>query len=404
MSSFEATLAGELAGIDQAGLRRALRRVESIEGGHLGYAGQSLVQFASNDYLGLASHPQVVEAAIEAARRYGAGSTASRLVCGSLAPHHELEELLAEWKKTEAALVFSSGFATALGVIPALLGNADIVVVDKLVHACCIDAARLSGATLRVYRHNDLEHLEEILVWANEQRSGKGATKRVLIVTESVFSMDGDQAPLEQIVDLKDRYGAWLMLDEAHAVGIHGETHSGLAEARGVADRVEVQMGTLSKALGASGGYIAGRRALVDYLVNSARSFIFSTAPVPAASVAAAAAIRVVRSPEGDEMVGRLWRNIGTLDRILEPHRGKQDRAASSILPWIVGPNQKALDLADGLRRRGIFVPAIRFPTVPHGKSRLRFSVSAAHSPADFELLEKALRELARETEPAPAA
>ena len=393
--SFEQALGTELAEIDQAGLRRQLRRIDAVEGSCLQHHGQWLVQFASNDYLGLASHPALIEAAQEAAARYGAGSTASRLVCGSLAPHHDLEEAIAAWKGTEAALTFSSGFATALGVIPALLGKDDIVIIDKLVHACCVDAARLSGATLRVFRHNDLDHLAEILAWSGKQSGPAGRPRRVLIVTESVFSMDGDLAPLREIVELKDRYGAWLMLDEAHATGVLGAKHCGLAEALGVANRVEIQMGTLSKGMGASGGFVAGRRILADFLINSARSFIFSTAPVPAAAAAAMTAIQLLQSAEGGQIVRRLWDNITGFGAVLSRVAGAPAAPASPIVPLILGAEAAAMEAAAKLRGRGIFAPAIRYPTVPRGKARLRFSISARHQPADFQALEKALGEAA---------
>ena len=245
MNSLVTELTGRLDALTAAGLRRELRRVDSAPGREIEIGGRRLINFSTNDYLGLASHPALIEAATRAAREFGAGSGASRLICGSVAPHHELEEALAVWKETPAALTFSSGFAAALGVIPALVGRDDVVVLDKLVHACCVDAARLSGATLRVFRHNNLEHLAEILTWARKHpNSGK---QRILIVTESVFSMDGDCAPLAALVELKERFDAWLMLDEAHAVGLFGARRSGLAEAEGVGGRIEVQMGTLGK-------------------------------------------------------------------------------------------------------------------------------------------------------------
>ncbi len=239
--------------------------------------GGTFLNFSSNDYLGLASHPTLNEAVIKAIKKYGAGSGASRLICGSLAPFHELEEALAAFKGTEAALGFSTGYAAAIGTIGALLGKDDIIVIDKLVHACIVDAARLSGAKLRVFAHNDLNDLEDILKWANKKKLQVANCKsQILIVTESIFSMDGDAAPLREIVMLKEKYGAWLMVDEAHATGLYGKNRRGLAEEFEVSDRIEIQMGTFGKAVGASGGYICGSRSLIDFLVNRARSFIFS--------------------------------------------------------------------------------------------------------------------------------
>jgi 8-amino-7-oxononanoate synthase len=392
VDDFETTLREDLREIETAGLLRQLRRVDAVEGTRLRLEGRWLTHFASNDYLGFAGHPALAEAAAKAASEFGAGSGASRLMCGSLGVHHTLEEALAAWKNCEAALTFSSGYGAAVGTIPALLRKDDVVIVDKLVHACCIDAARLSDATLRVYRHNDLGDLERILVWVGNAHAGAVRPPRVLIVTESVFSMDGDQAPLAELVELKDRYGAWLMLDEAHATGLFGQRHCGLAEALGVADRVEVQMGTLSKALGASGGFIAGRRALIDLLVNSARSFIFSTAPVPAAAAAAKAAVDLLQGSDGDVSVRKLWNNIERIGRSLSLSDGNPIRPESAIVPWIVGSEAAATTAASRLRDHGLFIPAVRYPTVARGKARLRFTVTAMHTASDFLNLEAALK------------
>jgi 8-amino-7-oxononanoate synthase len=294
---FDEELNRRLAALRQQNLHRELRRVDSPPGTRIQIGGRTLLNFSSNDYLGLANDPILKEAAIKAVEKFGAGSGASRLICGSLAPHHELEEALANFKGAEAALSFSTGYATAIGTICALLGKDDVIVLDKLVHACIVDAARLSGAKIRVFAHNDLDGLEKILKWAkgqhcrpqNPNSSNSFLRKRTLIVTESIFSMDGDAAPLREIVALKEKYGAWLMVDEAHATGLYGKNRRGLAEESGVSGQIEVQMGTLGKAVGASGGYICGSRPLIDFLVNRARSFIFSTAPVPAAAAAATA-------------------------------------------------------------------------------------------------------------------
>ena len=254
MNAFEQQLSAELDQLRAAGLRRELREVSSPQGARITIDGRSLLNFSSNDYLGLANEPALIEASAKAARDFGAGSGASRLICGSLRVHHELEETLAAFKGTKAALSFSTGYATAVGTITALVGKDDILIIDKLVHACVVDAARLSGAKLRVFAHNDANDLEKKLKWAAAQtQNPKPGTRniRTLVVTESVFSMDGDLAPLRDIVELKDRYGAWLMLDEAHAAGLFGEHRRGLAEACELAGRVEIQMGTLGKAIGA---------------------------------------------------------------------------------------------------------------------------------------------------------
>ena len=416
MSAFDQELSQRLAGIRAQGLHRQLRRVDSAQSPQLEIAGRKLLNFSSNDYLALANDPALKAAARSAVEQYGAGSGASRLICGSLAVHHQLEETLAQFKAAEAALAFSSGYAAALGTITALLDRADVIIIDKLVHACIVDAARLCGATLRVFRHNDLEHLEEILRWADQRRR-----PRALVVTESVFSMDGDLAPLRQIVELKDKYGAWLMVDEAHATGLYGPNRRGLAEALGAAHRIEIQMGTLGKALGAAGGFICGSCALIDYLVNRARSFIFSTAPVPAAAAAASAGVKFVQSDAGRERCARLWERVSQFANaraasVCAPETGAQGTARptaggaqpaagptapatlpSAIIPIIIGAESEALAAAAELYEQGFFVPAIRYPTVARGRARLRVTLTAAHTADEVAQLAAALARVLRD-------
>jgi 8-amino-7-oxononanoate synthase len=394
MNDFDDELNQRLATISEQGLLRELRRVDSPQAPRLELGGRVLLNFSSNDYLGLANQPALKEAAGRAVERYGAGAGASRLICGSLAPHHELEEALAAFKGTAAALSFSTGYGAAMGAIGALLGRDDIIILDKLVHACIVDAARLCGAKLRVFDHNDLNDLEGKLKWAAKTvQSPKSKVQsragRTLVVTESVFSMDGDHAPLREIVELKARYGAWLMVDEAHATGLYGAQRRGLAEELGVSNHIEVQMGTLGKALGASGGYICGSRALIHYLVNRARTFIFSTAPVPAAAAAATAGVQFVQSGAGEERRRRLWQNVASL---LSTINSQPSTRASAIIPILMGEESKAVQAAATLREQGIFVPAIRFPTVARGQARLRLTLSAAHTPADLAQLVAALK------------
>jgi 8-amino-7-oxononanoate synthase len=378
-----------LSAIREQGLYRELRRVDSPQGTRIEVEGQTLVNFSSNDYLGLANHPALKEAAISAVEKYGAGSGSARLICGSLAPHHELEELLAAFKGAEAALSFSSGYATAIGTITALLGKDDIIIVDKLVHACIVDAARLSGAKLRVFMHNNLDDLKSILRWARTKSRDAEQPARILIVTESIFSMDGDAAPLVEIVKLKETYGAWLMVDEAHATGLYGARRRGLAEELAVTDQIEIQMGTLGKAMGASGGYVCGSRELIEFLINRARSFVFSTAPVPAAAAAAVAGIKLVQSNAGDERRKLLWQRVGELRAKLSIPASKP---FSAIIPVHVGQESKALELAARLRAHGLFVPAVRYPTVARGAARLRVTVGATHTQDDISHLFTALR------------
>ena len=367
--------------IREQGLYRELRRVDSAQSPRLQIGGKELLNFSSNDYLGLANHPRLKEASIHAIEKFGAGSGASRLICGSLAPHHELEEALAAFKRTEAALSFSSGYAAAVGTICAVVGKDDVVVLDKLVHASIVDAARLSGAKLRVFGHNDLNELEDILRWTKD-RPG-----RTLIITESVFSMDGDIAPLREIVALKDKFGAWLMVDEAHATGSFGKNRRGVIEEQSVSEKVEIQMGTLGKALGSSGGYICGPRVLIDYLINRARSFIFSTAPVPAAAAAARAAIELVQSTEGESLAKKLWTLVNETRTRLGENGWNISGAQSAIMPLSIGPEAKAVEVAAALRERGIYIPAIRYPTVARGEARLRLTLTAAHTANDLQKL-----------------
>jgi 8-amino-7-oxononanoate synthase len=399
MNDFELELTQRIDLFRQQGLSRELRRIDSPQSPRVEIGGRELLNFSSNDYLGLANEPALKEAAIRAVERYGAGAGASRLICGSLAPHEELDEVLAAFKGTEAALSFSTGYAAAIGTICALLGKADVILIDKLAHASAVDAARLCGATLRVFGHNDLDDLEAKLKWAAERVQSplsnvQGRAARVLVVTDSVFSMDGDHAPLREIVALKDQYGAWLMVDEAHATGLYGANRRGLAEELGVSDRIEVKMGTLGKSLGASGGYICGSRALVDYLINCARTMIFSTAPVPAAAAAATAGIRFVQSLAGEERRRKLWKNVAAVSAAISNQPSSLSASRSAIIPIMLGAESKAVEAAAALRDRGIFIPSIRYPTVARGKARLRLTLSAAHTDNDLAQLLIALKSL----------
>ncbi len=354
------------------GLLRVQRPLDSPTGVRVHREGRELWNFASNDYLGLARHPQIEEALIEGVQRFGAGAAASRLVCGTLPPHRLLENLLAEAKQTEAALTFTSGFATALGVIPAVVGKSDFVLLDKLSHACLVDAARLSGATIRVFPHNDLAKLERLLV--STRRKSPSAV--VLIATESVFSMDGDVCPLREIVELAEAHAALLLLDEAHGFGVLGEHGMGLAEQENLQHRITFQMGTLSKAAGLSGGYLAASRDWIELMANRARSFVYSTAPPPALAHAALASVALIRSMEGGILRARLQENIARMSPSRTP-----------IIPKIVGSNEAVLAAATALEQAGFLVPAIRYPTVARGTARLRVSLSATHPPEIIDQL-----------------
>ena len=384
VTDFNDYLNQELAAIDDAGLRRELRRIDSGQGARVELGGRELLNFSSNDYLGLATHPALKTAAAKAVEEFGAGTGAARLLSGSMRPHHELEESLADFKGTEAALSFATGYAAA-GVVPAVVGEGDVVILDRLAHACLVDAAHLSKAKLRVFKHNDTEDLSRILQWADPQEG------QTLIITESVFSMNGDYAPLSCLVELKEKHKAWLLVDEAHATGLYGAKRRGMIEESGVGDHVEIQMGTLGKAIGSAGGYICGSRALIDLMLHRLRPFMFSTAPVPAQVAAARAGIELLQSDDGLERCAKLWGLAGRLTDGLIRRGWKLPAVTGAILPLMVGEEKATVAVSKRLLEAGILVPAIRYPTVARGKARLRLTVSAAHEPEDIDQLLEAL-------------
>jgi len=365
----------ELAQLDQKHLLRRLSTVESSVGPRIKMNGRSLLLMCSNDYLGLASHPELRRAAARAMEQYGFGSGASRLISGTSPLHQELERRLALFKNTDAALLFNSGYAANTGIIPAIAGEGDVVLSDSLNHASIIDGCRLSKAAINVYRHKDLDHLESLL-------AKSGHARRKLIVTDGVFSMDGDIAPLPGLVQLAEKYHALLMVDDAHATGVIGNSGKGTAEYFGLAGRVPIQMGTLGKALGSFGAYVAGERALIDYLVNTARSFIFSTALPPAVCAASLAALDIVEKEP--ERRNRLWDNRNRFVKGLEALGVGVGGSESPIIPIMIGDSGKAFKAGQELLSRGIYATAIRPPTVPEGTARIRMTVMATHSEADI--------------------
>lgn len=371
----------------QKSLFREIRTVEEINGPTVRVADQFLVNFASNDYLGLSQHPSVKAAAKAAIERFGAGSGASRLITGTVAPHTKFEEDIANFKGAESALLFSTGYAAALGTIPCLVGSGDVVVLDKLAHACLIDGAKLSGASLRIFPHNNVAKLRHHLLWARRTYP-QGKT---LIVTESVFSMDGDFAALAEIAALKAEFRALLLVDEAHATGVIGPQGAGLIAELGLAPEVEIQMGTLSKTLGASGGFICGSKTLIQLLVNRARSFIYSTALPPPSAAAASAALEIIQTAEGETLRSRLRRNVSLLAESLSPDRGQAARPFGPIFPLLIGPESEAVRLAEILSSQGFLTPAIRYPTVARGAARLRITLSASHSLEQVQSLSRAI-------------
>ena len=385
----------ELQALRARSLHRKLREVGSAQGPNVELVGKRLINFSSNDYLGLTTDPRLREAAIATINEFGVGAGASRLISGTQSPHVRLENALAKWKGTQAALCFSSGYAAAVGTLQALLTRNDVVLLDKLSHASLIDGAKLSGATIRVFPHNHLGKLESHIEWARRERP----QARVVIVTESVFSMDGDRAPLRELIELKKRFQALLFLDEAHAIGVVGPNGRGLAAEENVNAEVDIQMGTLSKAIGVSGGYVCGARSLIEWLINRSRSFIFSTAPPPALAAAALSAVEFLGSAAGEERRLLLWKKINLMRRLLPKDRSAQSetlktKPASAIFPWIVGDEQAAIDLSGALMNEGFFVPAIRYPTVAKGSARLRITVTALHDDAQIEALASALARL----------
>jgi len=374
----------ELAKLTAAGLRRTLEPLASAQGPVVTVGGRSLVNLCSNDYLGLAGDPRLRLAAAEAAHAEGAGAGASRLVAGDLAIHGRLEAALAALHRTEGALLFNSGYHANVGVPAALVGRDDEIFSDVLNHASIVDGALLSRARLVRYRHLDTAELALLL-----QRS---TARRKLVVTDAVFSMDGDAAPLAELADLCDRFGAMLYVDEAHAVGVLGETGAGLAEALGVKHRVDVEMGTLGKALGAFGAYVAGDGRLRELLISRARSFVFTTALPPAACGAALRALEIVRAEP--ERRARLHALMARLKAGLTARGFDVAQVASPIFPVVLGSEARALAAAAALRQRGFFVRAIRPPTVPRGTSRLRVALTAGHDEAQLDAFLGALDEV----------
>lgn len=376
------SLQEELEEIRQKGLQRSLKELESDQGAFLTVDGKKLLNFSSNNYLGLANDPRLKMAAQEAIETYGTGSGASRLVTGSMKLHHELEEKIARFKDASAALVFNSGYQANVGCLSAFLQEGDAFFSDELNHASIIDGCRLSRAAVKVYRHNDMQHLEELL--------GACASKsRRLIVTDSVFSMDGDRAPLQDLAKLAEKYEAWLMLDEAHATGVLGKSGKGLVEEVWPAGRPDylkshlIQMGTLGKALGSFGAYIAGSEDLIQLLINKARSFIYTTSLPPSVLAASKRAIEIVETEP--LLREKLWGNL----KFFSERSGLF--AESAILPLIMGSSEGALQASQQLWDQGYWVQAIRYPTVAKGTERLRITLMATHEKSDLEAFAKAL-------------
>ena len=361
-------------------LTRRLRGLSSGTGAIVQLGGRSIILLCSNDYLGLATHPAIIQAAVRATEQYGSGAGASRLICGTLPPHEELETSLARFKGTESALLFGSGYLANLGIIPRLIGQKGLILADRLCHASLIDGCRLSGADFRVYRHCDSNHVESLL----RRRSSK---RPALVVTDGLFSMDGDLAPLPELASLAKRYEAMLYVDDAHGTGIMGPTGRGTLEHFGVEREIRFHMGTLGKALGSSGAYLAGPRDIVDYLLNTARPFLFTTASPPSSAAAAGAALTVIQ--QEPERRARLWSNRQRLFHGLQRIGFRMTETVSPILPVLIGDAASAVAFSEQLLAHGVYAPAIRPPTVPNHTSRIRVTVTSEHT---ADQIDEALR------------
>ena len=384
------SLEPELQALDQEGLTRRRRLVQSPVAPEMVVDGQKVLAFCSNDYLGLASHPEIARAMAEGALHWGAGAGASHLVSGHLEPHHRLEEALAAFVGQDRALYFSTGYMANLAMIPALVGRGDGVFADKLNHASLIDAVQLSRAHSHRYRHQDLAHLESLLA--------KSEAPRKLIVSDTIFSMDGDAAPLAELQALADKYDAWLVIDDAHGFGVAGPQGRGSVAALALPPSPRrLYMGTLGKAAGVSGAFVAGHTTVMEWLLQKARPYIFTTASSPAVACALLKSLELIEA--GDARRQHLAALIGQLRQGLAPlcaSTGWQLMdSATPIQPLVVGSNQDALALTEGLLAQGIWVPAIRPPTVPQGQARLRITLCASHTPAQVEALIGALEKLA---------
>jgi 8-amino-7-oxononanoate synthase len=386
-TDWDAALAAELSRREDDGLLRRLRPFRGVGPRLVSPEGRELVNLSSNDYLGLAGHPALAEAAARAARERGTGATASRLIVGGDPAVDELEERLAEHKGTEAALVLGSGFLANAGVIPALAGRGDAIFSDRLNHASIVDGCRLSRAEVHRYRHRDPDHLEELL--------RASSARRRLIVTDTVFSMDGDTAPLRELVELKERYGAALLVDDAHGAGVFGPHGEGYPHELDLGDAVDLHLGTFSKAFGAYGAYVAGRRAWIAYLQNTCRSLVYSTALPPPAIGAASAALELVR--DAHEERAALRRKAGRFRARLTELGLDTGGSTTQIVPVLVGEPEEALAFSTALEQRGVLGVAVRPPTVPPGSARIRFSLMATHDDGDLERALDAVGSVARE-------
>jgi 8-amino-7-oxononanoate synthase len=381
-----AALATDLAELEGRGLKRARRVLETPQRTHVTVNGREYVAFCSNDYLGLAAHPQLIEAACEGAARFGVGAGASHLLLGHTGAHHALEQRLAAFVGLPRALLFSTGYMANLGAVTALVGREDAVFADRLNHASLNDAVLLSRAAFKRYPHFDLAALDRLL-------AASGA-RRKLIVTDAVFSMDGDIAPVAELVDLARRHEAWLLLDDAHGFGVLGPGGRGVLAHSGSGSERVIYMATLGKAAGVYGAFVAGAAEMVEALVQRARSYIYTTATPPLLAHVLMQSLDLIR--DGGALRDRLQALIARLQQRLKPRRWQLMSSQTAIQPLVIGSNDEAVAVSENLARGGFLVPAIRPPTVPQGTARLRITLSAGHSPEDIERLAAALNEIER--------
>ena len=378
VQALDSSLAADLDRLREEGLYHALRVLESPQGHEVTIAGQRLINLSSNNYLGLNTHPRLVEAAVEGARKWGAGTGAVRTIAGTQSVHEQLEARLAAFKRTETALVFQSGYTVNVGVLGALLEEGDVVVSDKLNHASIIDGIRLTKADRILYEHCDLDDAERALA----QAQAKGY-RRILLVTDGVFSMDGDIAPLPGLVERAEHHGASVMVDDAHATGVLGDHGRGTTDHFGLHGRVALNIGTLSKAVGVVGGYVAASQTVRDYLIQRARPFLFSSSHPPGVALSCVAAIDVLESEP--ELLERLWANTRHFKQGLSELGFDTGASQTPITPVICGEASIAAQLSDQLMERGVFAQAIGFPTVPLGRARVRTIVTATHTADELD-------------------
>ena len=380
----------QLEELKAKGLYFRLRVLESEQKPVANFDGREVINLSSNNYLGLTTHRALRRAALEATRRWGVGAAAVRTIAGTMKIHMELEEQIARFKNTEACVVFQSGFTANAGTVAAILGKDDLIISDELNHASIIDGCRLSKATIKVFKHRDLNDCERV---CQETANWPG---RKLLITDGVFSMDGEIAPLPQLCDLAEKYNCIMMVDDAHASGVLGRNGRGTVDHLGCHGRVDIQVGTLSKAIGAMGGYVCGSRDLIDWLYHRGRPFLFSTSHPPSVTASCQAAFGLLDSPEGEKLIKKLWANTKFFKRRLKESGFSTGASETPITPVHVGEAAKAFEFSRRLFDAGLYAPAVGYPTVPEGKARLRAIVTATHKRAELERAAEILAEVGR--------